>query len=139
MASSDTYIATVSPAGIVTSVSGGQAMITATSMADPTKSASCTITVQEPDRARATSYVDAKSITGGPIKIIMAGDSLTRTYTANAADQAGWGQVLGQFLTSDASVDNGLANGGRSSRSFYNEVGRWDQVKARLMTAKTAG
>jgi lysophospholipase L1-like esterase len=69
----------------------------------------------------------------------MAGDSLTRTYAANAADQAGWGQVIGQFLTTDATVDNTLANGGRSSRSFYNEVGRWDQVKLRLTTAKTAG
>ena len=67
----------------------------------------------------------------GPIQIITAGDSLTRTYAANSADQTGWGQVLGQFLTSDATVDNSLSNGGRSSRSFYNEVGRWDQVKQR--------
>ena len=36
-------------------------------------------------------------------------------------------------------MDNTLANGGRSSRSFYNEVGRWDQVKARLTAAKTVG
>ena len=128
--SSNTYIATVSAAGVVTSVSGGQATITATSTADPTKTAACTVTVAEPNRARAASYVDAKTITSGPIKIIMAGDSLTRTYAANAADQAGWGQVLGQFFTSDATVDNTLSNGGRSSRSFYNEVGRWDQVKA---------
>ena len=69
----------------------------------------------------------------------MAGDSLTRTYAANSADQAGWGQVLAQFLTSDATVDNTLSNGGRSSRSFYNELGRWDQVKQRLTAAKTAG
>jgi lysophospholipase L1-like esterase len=138
-ASSDTYIATVSAAGVVTSVSGGQATITATSTADPTKSASGTVTIAEPDRARAASYVDARTITSGPIKIIMAGDSLTRTYAANSADQTGWGQVLGQFLTSDATVDNTLANGGRSSRSFYNEVGRWDQVKARLTAARTAG
>src|SRR5215471_7638189 len=138
-ASSDTYIATVSAAGVVTSVSGGQATITATSTADPTKSAACTVTIAEPDRARAASYVDARTITSGPIKIIMAGDSLTRTYAANTADQTGWGQVLGQFLTSDATVDNTLANGGRSSRSFYNEVGRWDQVKARLTTAQAAG
>jgi lysophospholipase L1-like esterase len=137
--SSNTYIATVSAAGQVVSVSGGQATITATSTADPTKSASCTVTVSEPNRARATTYVDAKSITSGPVKIIMAGDSLMRTYTANAADQAGWGQVLGQFFTSDVSVDNTLSNGGRSSRSFYNELGRWDQVKVRLMAAKTAG
>jgi lysophospholipase L1-like esterase len=138
-ASSNTYIATVSAAGVVTSVSGGDATITATSTVDPTKSAACTVTVAEPNRARASSYLDAKTITSGPVSIITAGDSLTRTYAANAADQAGWGQVLGQFLTSDATVDNTLSNGGRSSRSFYNEVGRWDQVKARLMAAKTAG
>jgi len=102
-------------------------------------SAACTVTIAEPNRARAATYTDAKSITSGPIKIIMAGDSLTRTYAANSADQTGWGQVLGQFLTADAAVDNTLSNGGRSSRSFYNEAGRWDQVKARLMAAKTAG
>jgi len=138
-ASSNTYIATVSPAGQVVSVAGGQATITATSMADPTKSATCTITVAEPNRARAASYLDAKSITSGPVKIIMAGDSLTRTYAANSADQSGWGQVLGQFFSADVAVDNTLSNGGRSSRSFYNELGRWDQVKARLTAAQTAG
>ena len=138
--SSNTYIATVSSTGgVVTSVSGGDATITAKLTADPTKSASCTVTVAEPNRPRAATYTDAKSITSGPVKIIMVGDSLMRTYAANAADQTGWGQVLGQFLTADAAVDNGLANGGRSSRSFYNESGRWDQVKARLMTARTAG
>src|SRR4029079_16581541 len=137
--SSNTYIATVSAAGQVVSVSGGQATITATSTADPTKSATCTVTVAEPNRARAATYVDAKSITSGPVKMIMAGDSLMRTYAANAADQAGWGQVLGPFFSGDASVDNTLANGGRSSRSFYNEVGRWDQVKTRLTAANAAG
>ena len=138
--SSNTYIATVSSTGgVVTSVSGGDATITAKLTADPTKTASCTVSVTEPNRPRAATYTDAKSITSGPVKIIMVGDSLMRTYAANAADQTGWGQVLGQFLTADAAVDNGLSNGGRSSRSFYNESGRWDQVKARLMTARTAG
>jgi len=137
--SSNTYIATVNAAGVVTSVSGGDAVITATSTVDTTKTASCTITVAEPTRARAASYVDAKTITTGPVRIITAGDSLTRTYAANAADQTGWGQVLGQFFNGDVTVDNTLSNGGRSSRSFYNEVGRWDMVKARLMSARTAG
>jgi lysophospholipase L1-like esterase len=137
--SSDLYIASVSPGGVVTSVSGGEATITATSMADATKTATCKVTVAEPERARAATYTDARTITSGPVRIIMAGDSLTRTYAANSADQAGWGQVLAQFLTSDAAVDNTLANGGRSSRSFYNELGRWDQVKLRLTAAKTAG
>src|SRR5262245_9982337 len=50
---SNSYIATVSPAGVLTSVSGGAATITATSTADPTKSASCTVTVAEPDRPKA--------------------------------------------------------------------------------------
>jgi lysophospholipase L1-like esterase len=67
------------------------------------------VTIAEPQRTRATSYVDAKSITGGPVTIITAGDSLTRTYAANTADQAGWGQVLSQFFTSDVTVDNTLS------------------------------
>ena len=73
-------------AGVVTSVSGGEATITATSTADTTKTASCTVTVAEPDRPRAASYTDARTITSGPITIIMAGDSLMRTYAANSAD-----------------------------------------------------
>src|SRR5256885_2162603 len=85
---------------LAASVSGGAAIITATSTADATKAASCTVTVAEPDRVRAVGYADAKAVTSGPIRIIMAGDSLMRTYAANAADQAGWGQVLSQFLTS---------------------------------------
>ncbi len=137
--SSNTYIATVSAAGVVTSVSGGQATITATSTADSTKTAAATVTVAEPNRAKASSYTDAKTITSGPINILMAGDSLMRTYAANAVDQTGWGQVLSQFLTSEATVNNTFPNGGRSSRSFYNEVGRWDLVKAALKTAKAAG
>ncbi len=136
---SNGYIATVSATGLVTSVSGGDAVIIATSTADPTKSASCTVTVAEPQRARAASYVDAKTIASGPVTIITAGDSLMRTYAPSPTDQTGWGQVLNQFFTGDVTVDNTLANGGRSSRSFYNEVGRWDQVKARLATAKAAG
>ncbi len=137
--SSDTYIATVSATGVVTSVSGGQATITATSVADPSLTASCTVMVAEPDRPRAPSYIDARTITSGPIRILMCGDSLMRTYVANSSDQAGWGQVFDQFLTADATVDNSIANGGRSSRSFYNEVGRWDQIKARLDASVAAG
>jgi lysophospholipase L1-like esterase len=130
--SSNTYIATVSAAGVVTSVSGGQVMITATSVADPTRSAAATVTIAEPNRAKAATFIDARTINSGPISILMCGDSLMRTYPVNSVDQTGWGQVLGQLLTGDATVDNSFPNGGRSSRSFYNEVGRWDQVKAHL-------
>src|SRR3954453_2829318 len=98
--SSNSYIATVSAGGVGTSVSGGQVTITATSMADASKTAACTVMVAEPNRAKAASSVDARTITSGPIRIITAGDSLTRTYSTNAADQSGWGQVLGEFLTS---------------------------------------
>jgi lysophospholipase L1-like esterase len=137
--SSNTYIATVSPAGQVFSVSGGQAVITATSSADPALSASATVTVAEPDRERASSYVDATSVTSGPVNILMCGDSLMRTYVPSASDQTGWGQVLSQFLSSDVTVDNSIANGGRSTRSFYNEAGRWNLIKMRLAAAQAAG
>jgi lysophospholipase L1-like esterase len=137
--SSNTYVATVTPAGVVTSVSGGQATITATSTADATKTATAEVTVAEPNRAKASSYTDAKTITSGPINILMCGDSLMRTYTANTVDQTGWGQVLSQFFTSEVTVNNTFPNGGRSSRSFYNEVGRWNLVKSALAAAKTAG
>jgi lysophospholipase L1-like esterase len=137
--SSNTYIATVDATGVVTSVSGGQATITATSTADSSKSATATVSIAEPNRPRATTYADPKTITSGPINLLMCGDSLMRTYAANAGDQTGWGQVLSQFLSADATVDNSLANGGRSSRSFYNEVGRWDVAKQRLASAKAAG
>jgi lysophospholipase L1-like esterase len=136
--SSNTYIATVSASGVVTSVSGGQAIITATSVADPSKTATSTATVAEPDRPVTTDAVDITKITG-PIKILMAGDSLMRTYVPNADDQAGWGQVLDQFLTSDATVDNTVSDGGRSTRSFYNEVNRWDRIKAKLTAARADG
>ncbi len=138
-ASSDTYIATVDATGVVTSVSGGQAVITATSSADPTQTAAATVSVAEPNRPRAATYADAKSITSGPINILMCGDSLMRTYVPSSSDQTGWGQVLGQFLTTDAHVDNSIANGGRSTRSFYNEVGRWNVIKMRLAAAEAAG
>jgi lysophospholipase L1-like esterase len=137
--SSNSYIAAVDTTGLVSSVSGGEAVITVTSTKDKSKSASARVSVAEPNRARAASYVDAKSITSGSVSIILCGDSLTRTYAANAADQTGWGQVLGEFLSKDAVVDNTLAVGGRSSRSFYNEVGRWDAAKDRLAAAKSAG
>lgn len=137
--SSDSYIATVSAAGVVTSVSGGQVTITATSVGDPSLSATATVNVAEPARLRADSYMDARSVTSGPIRILMCGDSLMRTYVANTSDQAGWGQVLDQFLTSDATVDNSISDGGRSSRSFYNEVGRWNEIKARLIASVAEG
>jgi lysophospholipase L1-like esterase len=137
--SSNTYIATVSAAGVVTSVSGGQAVITATLVADPTKTATSTVTIPEPNRPRADLYIDARSITSGPVNVLMCGDSLMRTYVPNADDQAGWGQVLDQFLNTTVTVDNSFPNGGRSSRSFYSEAGRWDRVKASLAAARTAG
>src|SRR3982751_3993172 len=67
--SSNSYIATVSPGGVVTSVSGGQVTITAMSIADATKTAACRVTVAEPNRARAATAIDAKTITSGPIRI----------------------------------------------------------------------
>lgn len=134
------YIATVNSSGVVTSVSGGTVEITATSTVDSSKKAVCTVTVQEPNRAATTDAIAPSSVTGSNIQIIMCGDSLMRTYeTTYGGDQCGWGQVLQNFFTSDVYVDNTISMGGRSSRSFYNEVGRWDVVKQKLAANKLAG
>ncbi|MFD6339967.1 GDSL-type esterase/lipase family protein [Streptomyces sp. NPDC060210] len=52
----------------------------------------------------------------------MAGDSTAQTYNSGYYPQAGWGQTLPGFFTSNITVAN-RAIGGRSSRSFI-EQGR---------------
>lgn len=71
------------------------------------------------------------------ISIIMCGDSITQTYAAGDKDQCGWGQELNAFFDSNVTVDNSISRGGRSSKSFYYEDGRWNKVKE-LIKAKTS-
>ncbi|MBI2418509.1 MAG: T9SS type A sorting domain-containing protein [Ignavibacteriales bacterium] len=62
------------------------------------------------------------------IKIFLIGDSTMCLYdTTNNNPQRGWGQMLPQFFNSSATIVNAAA-GGRSSKSFYEEAGKWNTV-----------
>lgn len=60
----------------------------------------------------------------------MLGDS-TMTEYPDRRPQAGWGEMVHLFYNNDATVVN-WARGGRSSRSFYYEEGRWPATKAAI-------
>lgn len=87
----------------------------------------------------ATSTVKPESDENADIQIVMCGDSIMRTYEAADGDETGWGQVLQFFFDTGVYVNNTLSNGGRSSKSFYYEKGRWENVKAILSERKAAG
>ena len=57
-----------------------------------------------------------------PVSIYLAGDSTVSKYADSASpnDQAGWGQMLHEYLDDRAKVDN-RAVGGRTSRRFIEE------------------
>ncbi|WP_117170023.1 OmpL47-type beta-barrel domain-containing protein [Paraliobacillus sediminis] len=58
--------------------------------------------------------------------IYVASDSTAQTYDPYWKPQAGWGQMLDRFLSTDVTVDN-QAIGGRSSKTFVTE-GRLDTI-----------
>jgi lysophospholipase L1-like esterase len=64
-------------------------------------------------------------------KIFLIGDSTVCNYNTNKYPMAGWGQVLQNFIKSDAFTIDNRAIGGRSSRSFWEE-GRWTSVKSAM-------
>lgn len=69
-----------------------------------------------------------------PVTIYLAGDSTVSKYTdtASPSDQAGWGQMLHEYLDDLATVDN-RAVGGRTSRRFIEEGSLdeiWGSIKA---------
>ncbi|MFI2293702.1 GDSL-type esterase/lipase family protein [Isoptericola sp. NPDC019571] len=76
--------------------------------------AALTITPQAPREA------------GAEPTVYVTGDSTVQTYTDYWAPQAGWGQMLGRFLSDGVTVDN-HAIGGRSSKNFISQ-GRLDEV-----------
>ncbi len=61
-----------------------------------------------------------------PVRIFMIGDSTMADKPLTGNPERGWGQLLPQFLTSEATVKNYAVNG-RSTKSFIKE-GRWDSV-----------
>ncbi|WP_227871854.1 rhamnogalacturonan acetylesterase [Paenibacillus bovis] len=62
--------------------------------------------------------------------IYLAGDSTVQTYREAQRPQAGWGQMIGQYLDDSIAVSN-QAIGGRSSRSFI-EQGRLDTIISQI-------
>jgi fibronectin type 3 domain-containing protein/lysophospholipase L1-like esterase len=58
--------------------------------------------------------------------VYMAGDSTVQTYDEYWKPEAGWGQMISRFFSSDVTFKN-HAIGGRSTKSFINE-GRLDTI-----------
>ncbi|MBQ4379456.1 MAG: hypothetical protein II821_09720 [Treponema sp.] len=85
------------------------------------------------------STLKAEGDENADIQIVMCGDSIMRTYDPADGDETGWGQVLQFYFDSGVYVNNTLSNGGRSSKSFYYEKGRWENVRAILSERQTTG
>jgi lysophospholipase L1-like esterase len=66
------------------------------------------------------------------VTVYLAGDSTVSTYndTASPTDQAGWGQMLKEYLNPLAKVEN-RAIGGRTARRFIDE-GHLEEISADL-------
>lgn len=71
------------------------------------------------------------------IKVYIAGDSTVATYrdTASTTDQAGWGQMLHEYLDSRVTVDN-RAVGGTTSRSYI-DFGHFAKIEADIAAGDT--
>lgn len=67
-----------------------------------------------------------KTFTATKPTIYLCGDSTVMTYKASQAPQAGWGQFIANYFTTDVAFVN-KAIGGRSTRTFYQE-GRLDEI-----------
>ncbi|ASA26158.1 G-D-S-L family lipolytic protein [Paenibacillus donghaensis] len=66
----------------------------------------------------------------GQPTVYLAGDSTVQTYDPYWKPQAGWGQMLPKFFSSEITVKN-HAIGGRSSKTFITE-GRLDEILRNL-------
>lgn len=96
---------------------------TVTSIGESTSSE--TSTTDRSQSSGTTSDPGSDVTSDGPlldITIFLAGDSTVSQYadTASDRDQAGWGQMLHQYLAPQAKVDN-RAIGGRTARRFIDE------------------
>ena len=75
---------------------------------------------------------------GEGINVFLAGDSTVKDYSASgmymsgtAANEGSWGEYLQKFFDSDEVTVLNYANGGRSSRTFYEE-GKLDAIAAKI-------
>jgi lysophospholipase L1-like esterase len=135
---SDGYVASIDANGTITALAGGTAVIKATLKTDASKTATCTVTVAEPERSVTADPFDLKTISES-IDIICCGDSIMRDYGASDSDQYGLGQALASvFDSSKAKVITSISNGGRSTRYFWNETSRWPTVVQMLEANRQA-
>jgi lysophospholipase L1-like esterase len=64
------------------------------------------------------------------LQIYLVGDSTVSNYDSSVAPRTGWGQVLGNYLTTEVLVKN-YASSGRSSKSFIDE-GKLDEIEMNI-------
>lgn len=55
------------------------------------------------------------------------------TTESSVRPRTGWGEKLGQFFNANVTINN-VAASGRSTRSYYNEAGKWDTVKPTIQS-----
>lgn len=119
--SSDTAVATVDETGLVTGVAEGNVTITATSKADPTKSAVCSVTVKAPVQVVEITL----DKTSGEVEIGKTTE-LKATVTGNADTTVTW-------TSSDTSVatvnENGLVTGVAEGTATITATSKADQTK----------
>lgn len=133
------YICSISSSGKLTPLSGGETVVTGTLSSDSTKKAVLKVKIAEPNREVSSDPFDLRTISEN-IDIFCCGDSIMRDYSASDSDQYGLGQALKEFFDeTKANVVTDIANGGRSSRLFYNEDSRWPEVKRRIEANNKAG
>ncbi|HPR32776.1 MAG TPA: T9SS type A sorting domain-containing protein [Prolixibacteraceae bacterium] len=72
--------------------------------------------------------------TANPSKptIYVIGDSTASEYDSDQYPRTGWAQVLQPFINSDSITVSDKAASGRSSKSYYEEKGKWDVVSQLL-------
>jgi len=79
-----------------------------------------------PDGATPTPSPSAYPTSASITTVYLAGDSTVQSYNASYYPQAGWGQVISEYFTSDVKFVN-KAIAGRSSKNFV-EQGRLDEI-----------
>lgn len=100
--SSDVAVATVDENGVVTAVSEGEATITATSVADPTKTASCKVVVKKPFIA-----VDGITLSETTAKLEI-GSTITLTATVSPDNATESAVTWSSDNTAVATVEDGV-------------------------------
>ncbi|WP_345531780.1 GDSL-type esterase/lipase family protein [Viridibacterium curvum] len=112
---------------------GGAAGTGASSSAVASSVASSSVASSSVSSSSLSSSVASSVSSSAAVTVHLLGDSTMTTYTEDRRPQYGWGEKLGMFFNGSVTIKNWAA-GGRSSRSFYYETGKWDAAKAAINT-----